>query len=137
MLFRSLPSDDILRTPTAGRDQVLLLDPTPAPAWQRRNVTDVSPAVCPDGRSALLLQLSGGVPPAAWLRLVTPVRLRGYSSGGSRWLGLEDRLGGAGIQPVAGPMTGPVEFVNQGGLLVTATAGPSPQHFATLLGDPP
>lgn len=95
------------RLPVADRDQLLLLTQVEPAQWERRPLTLVHPAACPDLRPAIALETTAGAP-ALWLRVVTPVRMRAYASGGSRWLGLEERGGGGSIQPFAGPLAGPL-----------------------------
>lgn len=110
------------RQPLAGRDEILVLTQVEPAVWERRPLLGVAPVQCPDLRPALALGTPPG-PSALWVRLVTPVRMRTYRSGGATWLGLEDRYGAASLQPFAGPLTGPIPMrVSVGQLLV----GPGP-----------
>lgn len=131
-----VPVSGFGREPTAGRDQALLFSEGPV-RWIRRGVVAATPATCPGGASALRLDLSGPVGFAWQARLVTPVRLRRYGTAAVAWLGLEDRLGGGGIQPIAGPLGGGVDFELVGQRLITTVESGASQRFATLLGGPP
>jgi hypothetical protein len=131
-----VPASGFGRQPTAGRDQALLFSTGPI-RWIRRDVVAVTAATCPSGVSALRLDLSGPVGSAWQARLVTPVRLRRYGTAAVAWLGLEDRLGGGGVQPIAGPLDGGLSFELLGRRLITTVESGASQRFATLLGGPP
>lgn len=93
-----------LRAATASRDELLVLTAVEPAQWQRRRLVAVSVAACPDGASALSLTSDQPVAAAEWVRVVEPVRIRRYGSGGSEWLGMEHRWNGTLIQPFAGPL---------------------------------
>ena len=94
----------VLRLPVAGRDRQLARESTTTGGWVGRGIVSVSVANCPDLRPAIVLGLDTPVPAVGFVRIVEPVRLRGYASGGSHAVGLESRAGGATIQPLAGPL---------------------------------
>lgn len=92
------------RAPQAGRDQLLVLVAAIPARWRREELRDVAAATCPDGGTGLRLVVVAPFDSALVVRVVEPVRLRRYRSGGRDWLGLEPRLGGGTIQPFAGPL---------------------------------
>lgn len=93
------------RAPAAGRDEMLVLvAPEPA-SWLRRVIVSVGPGSCPDGAPAMRIDPDLAVSHAEWVRVIEPIRLRRYPSGGREWLGLEHRWNGTVVQPFAGPVT--------------------------------
>jgi hypothetical protein len=93
------------RYPGPGRDLVLLREPRHSGLWFRRGIVSVAVANCPDGAPGLRLSTDGPTPAAGMVRILEPVRLRSYLSGTQHWVGLESRIGGATLQPLAGPLT--------------------------------
>lgn len=94
----------LTRGPTAGRDHLLLREPQLAGGWVRRGIVSVAVANCPDGGPALWLATDAPIGLAAMVRIVEPVRLRSYRSEGAHALGMENQIGAATIQPLAGPL---------------------------------
>ncbi|HET9064499.1 MAG TPA: prepilin-type N-terminal cleavage/methylation domain-containing protein [Gemmatimonadales bacterium] len=113
------------RPPEAGRDQLLILTALEPAIWDRRPLLGVATSRCPDLTPALALTTAPGAP-ALWLRIVTPVRLRAYRSGGATWLGLEDRGGPATLQPFAGPITRSLRATILPGRLRVGIGGDAP-----------
>lgn len=94
----------VLRMPAAGRDRLLVRDPAVEGEWVGRGIVSVGVANCPDGMPAIVIGIDAPIPAAGFARVMEPVRLRSYRSGGDYALGLEGRAGGATIQPLAGPL---------------------------------
>ncbi len=92
------------RLPQGGRDQLLVLETVDPAVWVHRDLTAIGAASCPDGGAGLHLVPGQPLVAALVVRIIEPVRLREYPSGGRDWLGLEHRGGGATIQPIAGPI---------------------------------
>jgi type II secretory pathway pseudopilin PulG len=91
------------RAPEPGRDQLLALA-ADSLRWGRAGVVSFAGATCPGGADAWLLGLDPPMAPPLRVRVVEPVRIRAYPSGGGWWLGLERRGSAAAIQPFAGPV---------------------------------
>lgn len=113
-----------LRTPVAGRDELLILTTIEPARWIRAQLTAVAPARCTPATPGLELGLSAPPAQAHWVRIVTPVRLRRYRSGGNYWLGLEDRIGPGSLQPFAGPIRGKIGFAAGSNSLVLQLGAP-------------
>jgi hypothetical protein len=94
----------LVRTPGPGRDQLLVREPQHGGQWFRRGIVSVAVANCPDGTPGLRLSTDAPIPAAGMVRIIEPVRLRSYRSQGVYALGIESRIGGATIQPFAGPI---------------------------------
>ncbi len=92
------------RLPAAARDELVVLATADPVAWLRRAVDDVATDRCPDGSNALRIAPGLPVSAAVHVRIVEPVRLRRYASGGATAVGLEHRWNGGVIQPLAGPV---------------------------------
>ena len=102
-----------LRAPVAGRDS-LMIGTVSGPDHWAVTALDAAPAAasCPDGTPALVLParvpgidlpaIGAGSP----LRVVEPIELLAYASGGAQWLGLRGVSSGGSIQPLAGPFSG-------------------------------
>jgi hypothetical protein len=114
------------RSPAADRDLLLVREPTATGAWEERGIVSVSVANCPDGRAALVLGLDTPVSAAGFARIVEPVRLRTYRSGAVHALGMEGRLGGATIQPLAGPLDSTGFQATRSGHLLRMTLSRAP-----------
>jgi len=125
--------DRFERPPEASRDQLLILTALEPASWERRPLLGVATSRCPDLRPALALTIAPGGP-ALWLRIVTPVRMRAYRSGGATWLGLEDRGGPATLQPFAGPIVPPLRAIILPGLLRVGIGGTAPAMTIPLGG---
>lgn len=122
------------RLPAASRDEVWLLTDPDTAAWTRRPIVAVTSGWCRDGTAAIQLGLGlpGGRVHA--VRVVEPVRLRVYTSGGRAWLGLEHRSNGTVIQPIAGPLAaGAVGFSSGPGFLAASLVGAGGVVVATRL----
>ncbi len=91
------------RPPVAGRDEVLLLT-ADSLRWVRAGLTGVVPADCPVATPGWSLGLDRAVGSVLRVRVLEPSRLRAYPSAGTWWIGLERRLGGGPVQPIAGPI---------------------------------
>lgn len=100
------------RLAAVARDAMhVLVVPEPT-HWQRRVITALTSANCPDGTPAIRLEPDLPLTGAEWIRVVEPVRLRRYASSGREWLGLEHRWNGTSIQPLAGPvLPGGVQWI--------------------------
>lgn len=97
-----------LRLPSPGRDSLLVARPD-SPGWGVVVLAVVGPVraePCPDGSAGLVIPTSPGLPalPAPVpFRVVEPMELRFYSSGGRTWLGARALIPAETIQPVTGP----------------------------------
>ncbi len=98
-----------VRAPVGGRDEVALLADPVVGSWATHPIDTVTSAVCPDGAAAIRLVLSAPVAVAAYARVIEPVRLKTYLSGGSGWWGIAGGSGLPTIQPFAGPLAAPLQ----------------------------
>lgn len=92
------------RDPEVGRDLVWLLTEPRLGVWDHLTILAVSNDRCPGGEPALRLSLAAVVLPGLLARVVEPLQLRLYPSGGKGWLGLAPADGSAPVQPFAGPV---------------------------------
>ena len=110
------------RDPIAGQDSLLLYRPAGA-GWPEgwvplARVGGPWPSVCPDGGGAALYQMSldsvslgtAGVAGATLGRWYEDAAVSAYAGTGGWQLGYAGISAGALIQPVAGPLAGPVGF---------------------------
>jgi hypothetical protein len=94
------------RTPEGGRDDAWLLVDAVAGTWQRIAIDSVSRDRCPiDGAPANRLALGSHPGAVAAVRVVEPVELSAYPSGGADWFGLTPASHTSAVQPFAGPLT--------------------------------
>jgi hypothetical protein len=130
----------VLRLPTAGRDRLLVREPTVDGVWLWRGIVSVGVANCPDGMPAIVIGIDTPIPAAGFARVMEPVRLRSYRSGGAHALGLEGRSDGATIQPLAGPLDSNAFHAAVGGNLLhlSLSRDPlAPMHLSFWLGTSP
>lgn len=99
------------RAPDPTRDMLLLLNDS-GTTWTSRPLLALDPALCsPSGVPAWRLSFLAVPDLARLVRVVSPARVRSYTSNGEVWLGLEGAGGAGNIQPFAGPFaTNGVQF---------------------------
>lgn len=120
------------RTPQAGRDQVALLTAGDS-TWQFVAVDTVNAARCPaSGDAALRLGVPAHVGAAVALRVVEPVDMSVYRSGGADWYGLAPADHSATVQPFAGPLAPGASGFRQGLAAVDVTVAPAAATTVTL-----
>ncbi len=94
------------RIPEGGRDDAWLLTDVVAGTWQRVAIDSVGHGTCPlDGAQGTWLAVPPHGGTAAVLRIVEPVELSAYSSGGADWFGLTPASHASAVQPFAGPLS--------------------------------
>lgn len=93
------------RPPERRRDQLWLLVDAVAGSWLRLAIDSVSHGRCPlDDAPAIRLTLVPHAGPGLVARVVEPVELSAYTSGGADWLGLTPASHDVAVQPFAGPL---------------------------------
>jgi type II secretory pathway pseudopilin PulG len=94
------------RTPEGGRDDAWLLTDVVAGTWQRVAIDSVGRGTCPfDGAPGTWLAVPLHSGTAAVVRIVEPVELSAYPSGGTDWFGLTPASHASAVQPFAGPLS--------------------------------
>jgi type II secretory pathway pseudopilin PulG len=93
------------RTPEGGRDDAWLLTDVVAGTWQRVAIDSVGRGRCPvDGAPGTWIAVAQHSGTAAVARVVEPVELSAYPSGGGDWFGLTPASHVSAVQPFAGPL---------------------------------
>lgn len=118
------------RLPEAGRDQAQLLDDSDG-YWRAADILAVDAGTCPDGSVGLRLRLQPAVR-GQYLRVVEPLHLKIYRSGGAGWFGLAPADGSAPVQPFAGPLA-EAEFVGHAGYLELLGRTSGQQSFRRIV----
>jgi prepilin-type N-terminal cleavage/methylation domain-containing protein len=94
------------RAPEAHRDEAWLLTDAIAGTWLRLSIDSIVSGRCPiGGASATRLLLPAHAGAALVMRVMEPVELSAYPSGGSDWFGLTPASHVSAVQPFAGPLT--------------------------------